>query len=596
MMDRKFQYFATGFLLVFLVGVLGVSNIVEFNEDELSQEIPNSSMFHIPIHLIGNSEVDIFFAGNGTDGLSLETPYVLEDLEIDAGGVGSALRIENSDRFLVIQNCTLSGASFASGEAGVAFYDVENVFMTECNIQSNTLRGIYFFESSNNEIFQNHIGNNMYGIVFEADSNFNHIANNVINYDNFAGIHIENSNYSTIVQNQISGPSKGISIFDNAMYTNITNNMFEHNNNAIGVNAHSNHTIIHHNTILGGWEGIVINNSYHPIIENNLVSGIGGSGVILNDVTDSSISGNLVENSFMGILVTSSLDNFIFMNKFANCTHAYAKDDGANNWNSSTYGNYWGDFESRYPAATTSNNIIWDTPYQINISSNYDFRPMVEPGNPQVMAPGDLSYSQGGACIPIYWEIYDDTIRSSTTTEYWIYLNDEVVEYGHWYDGEFIFLDTSELSVGVHKFEFKANDGTRFGIVNDTVWVTIMELGTPIITTLTQKISETSILINWDLVPDADYYNVYVNGSLYDSPLAHELLIIFAGEGTHSISVTTMNIAFESPHSNEITITVEFEDPDPDPKIPGYSFVLIVVTVGFVGLIILVKKKVIVIS
>ena len=67
--------------------------------------------------------MDTFFAGNGTDGLSFDTAYVLEDFEIDAGGVGSAIRLANTNRYLVITKCNIKG------EQNLQLEKLEDLFM-----------------------------------------------------------------------------------------------------------------------------------------------------------------------------------------------------------------------------------------------------------------------------------------------------------------------------------------------------------------------------------------------------------------------------------------------------------------------------------
>ncbi len=421
--------------------------------------IPNASIIHDPIYIDGDIAMDAFFAGNGTDGLSYETAYVLEDLEIDAGGVGSAIRLENTSRYLIIRNCTVNGAEFTYGEAGIALHGVNNVYITENNIQFNNLVGVFFFESSHNEVFQNHIGNNSHGILVESHSNFNFISQNVIHSDNGNGILFENSSYNTAVDNRISDAWFGVSIYKNATFSNLTNNQLENNNIGIDVDVQSNYTTIYHNTVLESYDGIVLNGSSYAVIDNNAVSDIINVGVILNNVSDSIVKGNLIENSRVGIHAFNSSGNSIFMNKLATCSFSLAIDDGINNWNNSKLGNYWDDYEIRYPAASTSDNRIWNTPYQINTSTVYDYKPMVATGLPYVTTPGNRTNVEGGHCSLLYWIIYDTTILG-TYGQYTITKNGLLWEQGQWNDQDFIELVSDYLPPGIHIFTLYANDGT----------------------------------------------------------------------------------------------------------------------------------------
>lgn len=50
-----------------------------------------------------------------------------------------------------------------------------------------------------------------------------------------------------------------------------------------------------------------------------------------------------------------------------------------NFWDNGSLGNYWSDYEMRYPNAT-NNGVVWDTPYEINGSTtDVDNYPLVHP-------------------------------------------------------------------------------------------------------------------------------------------------------------------------------------------------------------------------
>lgn len=570
-----------------MMGLVGLSGFIMFNAEKLTTDLPLASASHAPINIIGNSAMDAFFAGNGTDGLSYETAYVLEGLEIDAGGVGSAIRFQNTSRYLLIRNCTLTGAEFTIGEAGAAFYEVENVFITESTIQYNNYIGIYFSESTNNEVFQNYIGNNTHGIIFSRSSNLNFVSDNVIHSDSGNGIQFDNSSYNTALDNRIFGASYGISIFNQTMHTNLTNNLLETNQIGIDIDVFSNHSTIYHNTIAQGLNGIVLNSSNHAAIENNAISDVSGFGVILNDVSDSTITGNLIEHSRIGMQAFDSSDNFIYMNKFADCSYSCALDNGVNDWNSSKFGNYWGDYEARYPAASTDDDRIWNTPYQINTTSVYDHRPMVATGLPSVTTPGNRTNVEGGHCSLLYWTIYDRTILGPAG-HYVITKNGLPWEEGQWTDQSMIELVSDYLSPGIHIFKLVANDGTRFGEIENTIQMTITPFGTPVLISETQTINEYSILIEWEITPDSDLYYLYVNDDFYNVVVAPttEMLVEFTEEGVYNIYVVAVNGVLESDPSNVITITVV------EKSIPGYSFLIGLSLIGLISGVLLVKRKV----
>jgi parallel beta-helix repeat protein len=584
MKKRSIQMLALSIMLI--IGLSIPFSILQLSDGKTSKGLPVISAVHDPILISSNLAMDTFFAGNGTDGLSWETAYTLENLIIDAGGIGSPVRIENTDRYLIIRNCSLTGAEFTNGEAGAAFYNVQNLRIVDCYVHFNNFLGIYFFNSSFNEIIVNDIGNNTHGISFENNSNFNYLADNFIDSENGNGIFIENSSFITVSNNQIYGASHGISVYSHSMYSNLTDNKVENSHIGINVDVHSNHTTIDYNTIDSCFDGIVLNTSSHGTIKNNAVFGSRANGILLNNISDTSVSGNQIENSLVGLYVFDSIRNSIFMNKFSDCSYSSAVDNGINNWNNSKFGNYWGDYEIRYPGASTDDERIWNTPYQINSTSLYDYRPMVATGKPYVTTPGNRTNVEGGHCSLLYWRIFDTTILGSGN--YIITRNGVFWEKGQWKDQDFIELVSDYLPVGVHVFKLTANDGTRFGVVEDIIQMTITPFGTPVLTTNSQSINERSILIQWDIVPDADLYYLYLNDEFYNvvAAPATEMLVEFEEEGTYSIYITAINGVLESDPSNIITITVE------ERKIPGFSYLIPLSLVGIVSLVVLLKKRI----
>lgn len=86
---------------------------------------------------------------------------------------------------------------------------------------------------------------------------------------------------------------------------------------------------------------ILSNNS---TITNNVASGNGGSGIILEGARNCTVRANTVSNNAVGILLSNSADNLIFNNRLYNNTEMDAFDDGENRWNDGTSGNHYGSF------------------------------------------------------------------------------------------------------------------------------------------------------------------------------------------------------------------------------------------------------------
>jgi parallel beta-helix repeat protein len=204
-----------------------------------------------PIDIDGNPALDAWAAINspGTDGLSWNTAHVIENYEIDAAGVGSGIKITNTDRYLIIRNCEVSNAQ----AWGLTILICQNVKITECYVHDNTVRGISASTSSNLIISDNTARRNDAGIVlqnletsfvsnniakdnldgFELLYCFNvTISGNTANNNDWTGIFISNSDNNTISDNTVSGNDEhgGIYLDDDCEYNEVYDNIVCDNN------------------------------------------------------------------------------------------------------------------------------------------------------------------------------------------------------------------------------------------------------------------------------------------------------------------------------------------------------------------------------
>ncbi|MFX1420541.1 MAG: hypothetical protein ACFE9N_16715, partial [Promethearchaeota archaeon] len=94
--------------------------------------------------------------GTGT----LQDPYIIENVTIDGQGVGSCIKISNSNEHFIIRNCTLlhSGSAF-SVDAGIYLFDVFYGVLIEntCSLNAN---GILLENSEHNIISNNNTNEN----------------------------------------------------------------------------------------------------------------------------------------------------------------------------------------------------------------------------------------------------------------------------------------------------------------------------------------------------------------------------------------------------------------------------------------------------
>jgi len=214
-----------------------------------------------------------------------------------------------------------------------------NITIKELELKNN-YQGVLLAYTKNSTIANNIVSNNLYGIYFYSSS-CNNISQNNITSNNIYGIHLDGSYSNTISENKVA------------------------NNTGSGIRF--------------DW-------SHHNIISENNIVANEKDGIWLSQSSDNIIFGNRIENNQRGIELYSSSDNRFYHNYFANNTvqvYDYAWEGwtspSINVWDDGypSGGNYWGDYEEKYPNATEIDDSgIWDTPYVID-ENNQDNYPLI---------------------------------------------------------------------------------------------------------------------------------------------------------------------------------------------------------------------------
>ena len=153
----------------------------------------------------------------------------------------------------------------------------------------------------------------------------------------------------------------------------------------------TNNTMIIGNDIINCVSGIHLYANSHKIsiIGNNITGN--SYGIHLNEGTLNTIYGNNIENNSIGIFVVDSQYNNIYHNNFINNTEQFSFNAfwmppfvvpaRVNNWGNSYElgGNYWSDYEERYPNATElEGSGTWNTSYLL-AENNIDHYPLMNP-------------------------------------------------------------------------------------------------------------------------------------------------------------------------------------------------------------------------
>jgi len=147
----------------------------------------------------------------------------------------------------------------------------------------------------------------------------------------------------------------------------------------------------------GSYSCIKLNSVSNCLIEDNVIKNSNqGNGVYLISSSSNTIQGNTIESNYIGIYFSNSdsntiknnkiqnnenygmfLDsistgNIIYLNDFSHINGNNTRDQGSNNWDYNSQGNYWDDYNDY----DSNGDGIGDNPYVIEGSGNQDNYPL----------------------------------------------------------------------------------------------------------------------------------------------------------------------------------------------------------------------------
>lgn len=349
-------------------------------------------------------ETRTWMRGAGTEG----DPYLLKDLEIDAGGASSSycIRVDWSEAYFKIENCTLTNAGSATGaiylfhtnnseiiDNNCSFNAGDAIYLStySCNnvisrniIHNNTAstpfkRGIRIQDdSSHNFVSENWIynntGANRQGITLLTQSNFNTIYNNTIIENDGNGIGTSVSDYNTINLNTMRNNTlKGIYLATGSDHNIISNNIVDKNNETGiycngGISDISNNSILNNNITFNGQSGIELGKYRDSLISGNNISDNGRNGDYAGIKVDfaslfTNFTLNIISNhAYGGLNISTGCTNHRLWNNTFSGNGFNALDNGANSeWDNGNIGNYWDD----YTGWDTNGDGIGETLYDV---------------------------------------------------------------------------------------------------------------------------------------------------------------------------------------------------------------------------------------
>ena len=368
-------------------------------------------------HSNNNSIMDNLFAKNGKSGMTMtfsDTNRILKNNISENDQDGISLLFSNGN--IIVDN------TFYEND----YHAISLDSSMGCNITNNAMlrNGIHISGSrldfwTKNDIDSSNIVNNKPLCLIINKSNID-IPQEI------GQLIIVNSSDSAINQRTFSNCSIGL-LIGFSKNISIENCTFSNNDYGIQLEFSSNVKIKNNNLILND-RGLLIGAvaydkiSTENIIEKNhfslnsycgILCTIGKKNIIKNNSFNENGFGIKIEpgahmnkmfnntfykNEQFGVFIHYGDDNEIYLNDFLynnnNGTQAHENILHKGSWwnNTEKQGNYWSDYEIRYPNATT-NDYVWSMPYVINGSNiKMDFYPSVSPFNKNY--DGEISFVQ----------------------------------------------------------------------------------------------------------------------------------------------------------------------------------------------------------
>lgn len=416
----------------FLNSTLKINEDFLFNDKQDKNNIPKSSGFWIrgPLHIKdtggggdytwAEAVLQDWCSGAG----SLNNPYRLENITIDAGGNNYGILIENSNnKFFTIKNCTVMNSGSAINSAGIKLLSSSNGTIEDNKCFDHMKTGILIQTSSTfNAIRNNYIYNGSSGIAFDTGCDFNSIINNTVINCTY-GIEIWGSSNVNITKNRVTKNfgtfGHGIVIYGQNVGINffISNNTVSthHDSNGIFLNFCNESTVIN-NRVFNNQHGIY-NRGKHNYIASNLLAN-NYNGLTVQQGYNSTHFNNTIIDNERGIYVERGTNTF-YMNYLIdnNLENVLEETTEQNNWSYNSTGNYWSD----YTGVDLNDDGIGDSPYLINgLANSQDDYPIWDDGENVLPTISINSPSEGslfGTDAPTFsLNIFDLNLNKSWCT------------------------------------------------------------------------------------------------------------------------------------------------------------------------------------
>ncbi len=248
------------------------------------------------INITGNSELDAFSNKTGGDGTSWGEAYIIENFEITVADIDPCVKIQDTSRFLVIRNCTLTGPF----SIVVRFDNCSNIRLEGSRVISSQ--------------FSSH------GVLVNRSSNVLAIGNNFT--DPSVGIGVHDSNNTSITGNRVTGTSSHaiqVNVSRSCIISGNDLTTFDEAGILVDDSSNLNISLNHVSSDTTTWGGIYVRSSTGCNITSNNVSGNSQLGIRIQDSTTGCrlSENNVTRNEGYGISISSSVVPLIASNNMS---------------------------------------------------------------------------------------------------------------------------------------------------------------------------------------------------------------------------------------------------------------------------------------
>jgi parallel beta-helix repeat protein len=251
-------------------------------------------------------------------------------------------------------------------------------FTSSSNVTQNSITGnavsLYLESSSNTTIADNTVTKSSCGIQLKDSYNNTLNRNDVAN--NEEGILLESSGDNNVRENNVTGNRIGLELAK-SMFNRVSENNLTANDEGIKLSGTST---TYYNFRDGELTPIVeitssLNNTFtkNSLTENNC-------GIQISMASNNTFSQNSFTNNTLQVKVKPPVANVTSVNGASQPRGEYAF---ANMWDNGEKGNYWGDYQAKYPDAEQSTTAgVWSTRYKID-ENNADNYPLINTQSPE---------------------------------------------------------------------------------------------------------------------------------------------------------------------------------------------------------------------